>query len=246
MKRWLSSVAVFGILIMLAPAVRSEVYMDYDFSGGLVWQVGGFEVYDIMVRGEVAGQARVDYGQLTMLDQPAIRLTWNESWTDAQGVSASTDVDTKMLASDLTALLTSRKDTVGDDEWIYEGNFAGEDLTIGYYLPGEAERQEYVVNRPGRILDASILPLILRNIPFENNNFVTLTVLDTTTQKFFTPIIKINGSELVQTSSTQYDCWTVSVSTNRGGFTAWYTKTEKHYLIRIRYSDREIVLNHHS
>lgn len=246
MKRWIMLAVIVGMIGFLSPVARTEVYMDFDFPDGIVWQVGGFEVYDVMQRGQVIGQARVEYSPLTMLDQPAVRFTWNETWTDENDIEHETQIDTKMLQSNLRAVLSSRIEIIDSEEWIYEGNFSGDNLAVGYYLPGEAERQEYSVNRPGRILDAAVLPFLLRNIPFEQGNFVTMTVLDTSRQQFFTPIATVSGSQLVQTLATQYDCWTVDVSTPTGGFTAWYTKSDKHYLVRIRYADREIVLNHHS
>ncbi len=245
MRRLSLLVAVIGMLVFFSPVARSEVYMDYDFAEGIVWQVGGFEVYDVIIRGEVVGEARVDYSQLTMLDQPAIRLEWSETWVNGDETNEIL-IDTKMIVSDLRAVLVSRTERIDDDEWVYDGNYSGNDLAIGYYLPGESERQEYRINRSGRILDEGVLPFLLRNIPFDDGNFATLTVLDPTTQSFFTPIVIVSASEIVETSATQYDCWAVNVSTPSGGFTAWYSKTDQHYLVKIRYSDREIVLNYHS
>jgi hypothetical protein len=71
-------------------------------------------------------------------------------------------------------------------------------------------------------------------------------VVNVSQHRFITPIAKITGSEVVETSTTQYDCWTVAVTIGTEAFTAWYSKNDEHYLVRIRYSDRDIVLNHHS
>lgn len=233
-------------LIFLCPVARGEVFMDYDFAQGLVWQVGGFEAYDIIQRGEVIGEARVDYSSLEMLDEDAIRLEWAQSWVDSDDESMEIDIDVKMHADDLKALMATHLLTIGEEEWTFEGNYTGESLVFGSYYPGEAERREASLTRGGRFADADVLPFLLRNIPFEDGNFVTLTVVDVRTQSFVTPIASVMGSELVETSNTQYDCWVVNVSLGNNGFTAWYSKTENHYLVKIRYSDRDIVLNHHS
>lgn len=227
------------------PPARSEVFMEYDFSGGVVWQIGGFEVYDVMQRGEVVGEAKVEYKQITMLDQPAYRVIWNESWTDGE-TSYSISVDSKMLARNLGVLMATHTETVGDEEWKYEGNYTGGNLVIGFYLPGDPERHERSMNRTGRYCDFDLLPFLLRNIPFAERNFVTLTVVDIVGQTFFTPIATVAGSEIIETRNTQYDCWVVNVSLPAGGFTAWYSKSDKHYLVKVRYSDRELLLNHHS
>jgi hypothetical protein len=54
------------------------------------------------------------------------------------------------------------------------------------------------------------------------------------------------GSEIVETANTQYDCWVVTVSLGSEGFTAFYSKTDNNFLVKVRYNDRELVLNHHS
>ena len=248
MRRLYALLAIVGLLAAFAPKAQSEVYMDYDFPDGVVWRIGGFEVYDVVQRGEVVGEARIEYSQITMLDQPAYRLRWLESWTEGEEAAKTheVEVDTKMAAGDLRAHMAMRIERIGEEEWRFEGNYTGENQTIGSYYPDDPERYEFSVARKSRFHDADILPFLLRNIPFEEGNFVTLSVLDISTQSFFTPIANVTGSEIVETSKTQYDCWTVNVSTVMGGFTAWYSKSDPHYLVRIRYPDRDIVLDHHS
>ncbi len=245
-KRLIILTGILAIVALSSPSAMSEVYMDYDFADGVTWKIGGFEVYDIYQRGEAVGESRVDYSQLTMLDQPAYRVEWTQSWTDENEETTLVEVDVKMLASNLHALMASRKVVIGEEEWSFEGNYTGHSLEFGSYYPGEAEREEASLTRGGRYHDADILPFLLRNMPFEDGNFLTLSVVDVSMHSFVTPIAKVQGSELVETANTQYDCWVVNVSMGTEGFTAWYSKTDDHYLVKIRYTDREIVLNHHS
>jgi hypothetical protein len=220
--------------------------MDYNFPDGIVWEAGNFETYDILQRNEVVGEARVDYSQLTMMDESAFRIEWEQSWTDLEESEHSIVSDSKMRASDLRAFMSTLTVNVGSEEWKYEGNYVGDNLIFGSYFPGVAEREETTLSRGGMFCDADALPFILRNIPFAEGNFVTLTVVNVSQHRFITPIAKITGSEVVETSTTQYDCWTVAVTIGTEAFTAWYSKNDEHYLVRIRYSDRDIVLNHHS
>jgi hypothetical protein len=246
MKRVLITISVITILCLLSPGARSEVYMDYQFPDGINWAIGGFETYDIILRGEVIGEARIDYHNLTMMDANAFKLEWNQSWTNEDGTTSSVNTDSRMRASDFKSYMVTRIETVGDEEWRFEGNYTGENLQFGAYYPGEAERVESNLTRSGRFCDLDILPFILRNIPFEEGNFVTLNAIDVSTHSFVTPIATVSGSEIVETTNTQYDCWAVNVSLGNNGFTAWYSKNDKHYLVKIRYNDREVVLNHHS
>jgi len=246
MKHWLKALVPVVLLLAQSSGARSEVYMDYDFPDGVNWRIGGFEAYDVMQRGEVVGEAKVQYSQITMMDQPTYRLEWTQSWASGENETTTIDVDVKMLASSLKALMSSRIVNVGDQEWRFEGNYTGQSLQFGAYYPGEAEREESSLTRGGRFCDADALPFLLRNIPFEEGNFVTMTVVDVSTHSFVTPIASVAGTEIVETANTQYDCWVVSVSLGSEGFTAWYSKNESHYLVRIRYADRDIVLNHHS
>lgn len=246
MKRSLIFGMALFLLVTISPRADSEVYMDYEFPDGVVWVQGSFEAYDILQRGEIVGEARVDYGQLTMMDEPAIRIEWDQSWTDTDGVENSFSSDSKMRSSDLRALMSTLAVTVGDEEWQYEGNYTGDTLLFGAYFPGVAERNEATLSRGGRFCDADALPFLLRNIPFEEGVFVTLMVVDVTNHRFVTPIAKVTGSEIVETANTQYDCWTVSVTLGSVGFTAWYSKNDMHYLVRLRYADRDMLLNHHS
>jgi len=245
----MKKISLFAFLIVLlglsSAPVQAEVFMDYSFPNGVVWQIAGFEVYDILQRGENIGQARVDYKQITMLDQPAYRVIWHQSWTE-EGSTYQIDVDSKMLKSGLAVLMSTHSEKVGDQEWRYEGNYTGENMSIGAYYPGDPQRYEYAMNRTGRYADADILPFLFRNIPFAERNFVTFTTIDISSQTFFTPIAMVTGSEVVDTGATQYDCWVANVSSPSGGFTAWYSKSDKHYLVKVRYGDRELVLNHHS
>ena len=245
MKRLAILTMILASLALTAQPAISDVYTDYDFPDGVYWQIGGFEVYDIMQRGEVIGEAQVDYSQITMLDEPAYRVTWTQSWTvDEQTTEFTSDV--KLRAPDLKALMSSRTIVVGEEEWRFEGNYTGQSLEFGAYYPGEPQREEASLSRGGNFSDADVLPFLFRNIPFEDGNFVTLSVVDVETHSFVTPIAQVVGSELVETENTQYDCWVVNVSMGMSGFTAWYSKSDKHYLVQIRYSDRDIVLNHHS
>jgi hypothetical protein len=245
MHRFLRLLLLIPLVCLLAAPARSEVFMDYTFPDGVLWDVGGFEVYDILQRGEIVGTARVDYSEITMMDQPAYRLRWTQSWTAADK-EYETTIDSKMLGADLSVVMSNRSDQVGDEETRYEGNFSGENLTIGIYFPDDAERYEYSMNRTGDYRDAGILPFLFRNIPFADRNFVTFTVIDLVSQSFYTPIATVTGSEVVETPTTQYDCWVVGISRPEGGLTAWYSKSDNHYLVKIRDGDREIVLNHHS
>lgn len=233
-------------LILIFSSISSgEVFMDYEFADGIVWQVGGFEVYDVYVRGEDVGDARVDYGQLTMLDAPAYRLEYTESWLSGES-QHDMSLDVKMTADGLRALLSDKVKTIDSREWRFEGNYSGDNMSIEAYYPGDPQSYEYTLSRVLAFSDADALPFILRNIPFEDNNFVTLRVMDLETHTTYTPIAKIVGTEIVETAQTQYDCWVVNVSTVSGGFTAWYSRTDKHYLVKVRYPDRDIVLDHHS
>ena len=246
MKRIILLGMALCLLIAVSPRADSEVYMDYEFPEGIVWTAGNFEAYDILQRGEVVGQARIDYSQMTMADEPAFRIEWEQNWTDMGGIENSVSLDAKMRASDLRAYMSTLVIRNNDDEWQYEGNYTGNDIIFGVYYPDDAEREESSLPRGGRFCDSNALPFLLRNIPFEEGNFVTLTVVDVSSHRFVTPIAKVTGSEIVETANTQYDCWTVSVTLGEAGFTAWYSKNDKHYLVRVRYSDRDIVLNHHS
>jgi len=219
--------------------------MDYRFPDGVVWQIGGFEVYDILRAGEVVGQAKVEYKSITMLDQPAYRVQWKESWVQDE-VEHVISVDSKMLAKDLSMVMTTHTNKRGEDEWRYECNSSGGRIVVGYYGPGEAVAEEYSINKLGYYADAGLLPFLLRNIPFAERNYVTFRVFDVVDQTSYTPIASVTGEQVVETSATQYDCWVVNVSLPGGSFTAWYSKSPQHYLVKVRYSDREIVLNHHS
>lgn len=245
MKRAAIILFILGILVLSTQPASSEVYTDYDFPE-VVWQIGGFEVYDVMQRGEVVGESRIEYSEITMLDEPAYRLVWNQSWQSGEEETTEIQSDVKMRASNLKALMSSRTVRIGDEEWRFEGNYTGRTLEFGAYYPGEAQREEASLTRGGNYHDADILPFLLRNIPFEEGNFVTISVVDVETHSFVTPIAQVAGSEIVETANTQYDCWVVNVSMGMNGFTAWYSKSEEHYLVQIRYSDRDIVLNHHS
>src|SRR3990172_6971304 len=130
---WKISLALC-MLALMSTSAFSEIYMDYGFPDGVLWRVGGFEVYDVIQRGEVKGEARIDYSQLTMLDAPAYRLEWTESWTDSE-TSHEITHDVKMAAENLRALLSSRIVKVNDDEWRYEGNYSGENLSIQSFYP---------------------------------------------------------------------------------------------------------------
>ncbi len=246
MKRWIFLLVLLTLVCAYSPQARSEVFMDYDFSAGIVWQIGGFEVYDIMQRGEVVGEARIDYSGLTMLDQDAVRVEWTQSWTHDEDETTQIESDVKMLQSDLKALMATYTRISGDQEWRFEGNYTGENLIFGAYYPGDATREEAMLSRGGRFCDTDILPFLLRNIPFADGNFITLTTVDVKSHSFITPIASIMGSEIVETANTQYDCWVVTVSLGSEGFTAFYSKTDTHFLVKVRYSDRELVLNHHS
>jgi len=234
-----------GLLVMV-PASHSEIFTDFDFSGESVWQVGGFEVYDVMVRGEIVGEGKVEYSELTMMDAPAIRVEWLESWTDDAGVTTEVTYDVKQRADDMHVWMSTRTLKVGEEEWRFEGNYTGQNLQFVYYYPDEEEAQEASLSRSGRYHDMDILPFLLRNIIFEESNFFTLTVVDVANRSFMTPIARVTGSEIVETANTQYDCWVVNISLGMDSITAYYSKNEKHYLVKVRYSDREIVLNHHS
>jgi len=246
MKCWTFLLVLLILVCSVSPQARSDVFMDYDFTDGLVWQIGGFEVYDVMQRGEIVGEARIEYSGLTMMDQPAVRVEWTESWTDEDGETTIIDTDVKMIQSDLKALMSTHVRTIGEDEWRFEGNYTGETLVFGAYYPGEAQREEASLSRGGRFCDTDILPFLLRNIPFDDGNFVTLTTVDVKSHSFITPIASVMGSEIVETANTQYDCWVVNISLGSDGFTAYYSKTDTHFLVKVRYNDRELVLNHHS
>ncbi|MCX6647488.1 MAG: hypothetical protein NTY09_14175 [bacterium] len=246
MKRIVFIAMALCLSIVISPRASSTVYMDYEFPDGVVWTAGNFETYDILMRNEVVGESRVDYSQMTMMDEPAYRIEWDQTWTDLDGAVNSVSSDSKMRAGNLRVLISTLAIKVNDEEWQYEGNYTGNDLLFGAYLPGVAERQESSLSRGGLFCDADALPFLLRNIPFEEGNFTTLTVVDVSSHRFITPIAKVTGSEIVETSTTQYDCWTVAVTLGNTAFTAWYSKNDKHYLVRLRYSDRDLVLNHHS
>ncbi len=246
MKRLINLFVVILVVCGFSPGAQSEVYMDYDFTDGVLFQIGGFEVYDVMQRGEVVGEATVTYSELEMMDAPAIRLEWTKSLTSENEETTEIDVDVKMRLSDLKALMSSRIVTVGEQEWRFDGNYTGDNLQFGSYYPDHAERVEASLTRGGRFYDADVLPFLLRNVPFEQGNFITFTTVDVSAHSFITPIASVSGSEIVETESTQYDCWVVKVSIGYEGFTAWYSKNEKHYLVKIRYEDHEVVLNHHS
>ncbi|HEX9744014.1 MAG TPA: hypothetical protein VGB30_01170 [bacterium] len=233
------------LLLLFCPRANSKVYMDYDFSGDLVWQMGHFEVYDIIERGVVIGEARVEYSELTMLDDVAYRLEWEETWTE-EDQEYNVIQDVKFAGSDLRALMCSRVERTGDKEWRYEGNYSGDNMTIQAYYPDQPDRYDYAISRSIRFSDSDMVPILLRNIPFEPENFVTFTVMDIKSHSLYTPIVKVTGTEVVETANTQYDCWVVNVSTSTSGYTAWYSRSDQHYLIKIRYNDRDFVLNHHS
>jgi hypothetical protein len=245
MRKLVFASITFCLLGIVSFPASSEVFMDYDFPNGVVWQIGGFEVYDILQAGNVVGEARIDYSSITMLDQPAYRVKWTETWTQ-DGKANEFSVDTKMLASGLAAVMSTHIEKVDDQVWRYEGNYSGDNITIKAYVPGEEEARDHSMNRMGNYADFDILPFILRNMPFAERNFVTLTVIDIVNRSFFTPIAQVTGSEIVETSSTQYDCWVVSVSHPNGSLRAYYSKNDKHYLIKVEFGDKEIVLNHHS
>lgn len=246
MKRLIVFGVIFSLMVFNSPQAIGEVYMDFDFADGVLWHRGGFESYDILMRGEKVGTARVDYSQMTMLDATAYRVEWEQTWTDLDGTENHITSDSKMRASDLKVYMSTRIVTIDEDEWRFEGNYTGDSLVFGAYLPGVTNRQESSLTRSGRYCDADILPFLLRNIPYEIGNFITLMVVDVQTHSFITPIAKVTGSEIVETANTQYDCWVVTASLGRDAFTAWYSKNEEHYLVRIRFADRDIVLNHHS
>ena len=235
---------MLGLAFVQTPA-RSEVFMDYQFPDGNIWHIGGFEIYDVMLRGEVIGEARIDYKSLTMQDAPAYRLQWSENWTSGNDVH-DLSYDVKLSSAGLHALLSSKIENINGEEWRYEGNYSGENMTIESYYPDNPDVFEYSISKAFQFSDADALPFIIRNIPFDENNFVSFRVMDLSSAMTFTPIIKIMGTEIVETSQTQYDCWRVEVSAAVGGFTAWYSRTDDHYLVKIRYPDREMVLNHHS
>jgi len=245
MKRWLMTLSAISILAFVSPGARSEVFLDYDFPDGVVWQIGGFEVYDVMVRGEVAGTSRIDYSSLEMADARAYRIEWHQEWSSDENETTTVDVDVKMRASDLKALMASRVYKVGDEEWRFEGNYTSENLSFLSYPPGEAEPSEAILMRTTRFHDADIVPFILRNIPFADDNIVTFSVVDVSQHSFVTPIPRIVGSEIVETANTQYDCWIVNWSVGRVSYTAWYSKNDKHYLVKVHLPERDLVLNHH-
>jgi len=246
MKRYVNLLMILLLVGFLAPRAQSEVYMDYEFPDTVLWQIGGFEVYDVMQRGAVVGESTVGYSKMEMLNEPAYRIEWTQSWTTAEGEKNEISADVKMRSSDLKALMATSVLKIGDEEWRYEGNYTGQTLEFGTYYPGKAQREEASLTRSGRYHDMDILPFLLRNIPFEEGNFITLTVVDVSTHSFITPIASVVGSEIVETATTQYDCWVVNVSVGIEGFTAWYAKNDQHFLVKIRYNDRELVLNHHS
>lgn len=234
------------LLVFVSQPARSEVMMDYNFPNGVLWSIGGFEVYDILQRGEPIGQGRIDYRKTTMLEQPAYRAHWVQTWK-SEGSTYTNDVDTKMLSKDLSVVSTTYKEKVNDQEWRYEGNYTGDAMVIGYYLPGDSTRYERSMNRKGKYCDVDILPFLLRNVPFAERNIVTLNCIDVMRQTFYTPIATITGSEVVETPTTQYDCWVVNIGLpNDEKVTAWYSKSDKHYLVKARYFDHELVLNRHS
>lgn len=245
MKNHTLKLAIFSFVILAALPAVGKVYMDYKFTDGNVWRVGGFEVYDLIQNGQVVGKAKIEYKRITMLNKPAYRLIWSESWKDENGTYQN-DVDTKMLADGLRVLMSTRIEKSGAGEWRYDGNYTGDVITVNVFEPGSPEPREHKLNRKGHYYDVDVLPFILRNIPFEDRNIITLSVVDTTSQTFYTPIAKITGNEVVETSKTQYDCWVVSVSLPSGGFKAWYSKTAQRYLVKLQLGDREILLNHHS
>jgi hypothetical protein len=156
------------------------------------------------------------------------------------------DVDTNMLKKDLSVLMATHIQKINNQTWQYKNNCTGTDRTFESYGPGDTVPQEQPMNWTGRYVDAELLPFLYRNIPYADRNFITLTALDVAQQSFYTPIATVTGSEVVETKSAQYDCWVVSVSLSSSSFTAWYSKTDKHYLVKVRYPDRELVLNHHS
>ncbi|MFH1676669.1 MAG: DUF3108 domain-containing protein, partial [bacterium] len=234
MKRIFISILAIVFLGILSPGAHTEVFTDYNFPNGVLWQIGGFEKYDILQRGLVVGEATIKYRKLEMLDQPAYRLEWTEKWTDTNGIVYDISQDTKLASSDLRVLMATRIENVGGKEWRYEGNYTGGNLSIGFFVPDDAERHEFNVARSTSFSDADVLPFLFRNIPLTDGNFVTFTVLDLGTQTFFTPIGNVKGSEIVETAKTQYDCWVVSVSTQSGGFTAYYSKSDRHYLVKVK------------
>jgi len=246
MKRWLILLITLVMVTAMAPGARSEVFLDYDFPEGVVWQIGGFEVYDIMVRGEPVGTSRIEYSTMEMANEEAYRVEWFQEWTSGENETTTIDIDVKMRASDLKAHMARRTYTVGENEWRFEGNYTGNNLEFLSYYPGEETANQASIMRSTKFHDADLVPFILRNIPFVDGNIVTFSVIDVAQHSFVTPIPRIVGSEIVETTNTQYDCWIVNWSVGMESYTAWYSKNEKHYLVKVRYSDREIVLNHHS
>ena len=52
MKRLIIFSVIFSLMVISSPQAIGEVYMDFDFADGVVWHPGGFESYDILIRGE--------------------------------------------------------------------------------------------------------------------------------------------------------------------------------------------------
>jgi hypothetical protein len=236
---------VIGLLMLLVQPARTEVLMDYKFQKKSTWAIGGFETYDIIVRGAIVGFARVDYSKITMMDQPANRVVFNQTWTDA-GIANTIEIDSKMLVDGLYVVMSTHTEKVGTDVWRYEGNYTGKKMTFNAYLPGDPDVHEYGMNKTKSYVDVDILPFALRNIPFADRTFITFSTVDLSHQNSYTPIASVNGSETVDTGQAQYDCWIVNVSLPTGGYTAWYSKTDKHYLVKLHYNDRDLVLHRHS
>ncbi len=246
MNKWIILIAMISLMGLVSPVASGEVYLDYDFPEGVSWQTGGFEVYDIIVRGEIAGQGKVSYSSIEMMNEDAYRVEWEQSWASSETETTQINLDVKMRASDLKAHMSSLITTIGDREWRFEGNYTGQSLEFISYFPGEDEPGDASMMISSRFHDADLLPFLLRNIPFVQGNFVTLSIVDVASHSFMTPIPRVIGTEIVETSNTQYDCWIVSWSIGGETYQAWYSRNDKHYLVKIRYPDRELLLNYHS
>ena len=248
MKTFLKSAILILLLLIPVSSARSKagnVFQDYAFPNGVVWNIGGYDSYDVVMRDNVVGVARADYREVDISGQDGYRIHWVQDWT-GNGSTFNIDIDTRMLQKDLSVQMTTHIETINGKIWQYTGNFTGKDMSIGAYFPDDPVHHEYNLNRTERYCDADILLFLMRNIPFAEGNFITLTTIDVAQQAFYTPIAKVTGSETIETRRAQYDCWVVDISLPKGNITAWYSKSDTHTLIKARFPDRELLFNHHS